>query len=111
MKRILAAGSVAALAMVGFAGTASAGGPPQGAGEGGKPQGIVCQQFGLGVLVATGNVKTFAPGGALAGILDTHRTDTAAANALLKQVGPGLLPPGTDLGPVVAAINDACPTS
>jgi hypothetical protein len=112
MKRIIATGAVAALATLGFAGTAAASGPPQGAGQGGKPAGIVCQQFGLGILVATGNVKTVATGQLgvpLNEVLALHRTDTAGANALLKTVGPDLLPPGTDLGPVVKAIDAACP--
>jgi 2-polyprenyl-6-methoxyphenol hydroxylase-like FAD-dependent oxidoreductase len=60
MKRIIAAGSVAALAMVGFAGTASA-----------KPEsdprpvegGIECQQAGIGTLQTLGLLPAVAKGG------------------------------------------------
>jgi hypothetical protein len=116
MKRIIAAGSIAALAMVGLAGTASAA-PAQGAGNGGKPAGVTCQQFGHSVLRDTGALTVLAKEGltfggttySLAEVLAIHRTDTATANVVLKAVGPSLLPPGTDLGPVVAAIDAACP--
>jgi hypothetical protein len=42
---------------------ASAGGPPKGAGEGGKPAGIECQQNGIGTLQELGLLSAVAKGG------------------------------------------------
>lgn len=42
---------------------ASAGGPPQGAGEGGKPAGIACQQAGIGTLQSLDLLPAVAKGG------------------------------------------------
>lgn len=63
MKRIIAAGAAAALATVGFAGTAAAGGPPAGVGKGGPPAGIQCQQAGIGTLQALGLLPAVAKDG------------------------------------------------
>jgi hypothetical protein len=67
MKRIIATAAAAALATIGFAGTAVAG-PPAGAGEGGKPAGIVCQQAGIGTLQDLGLLSAVAKGGPNGGI-------------------------------------------
>lgn len=121
MKRIMAAGAAAALATVGFAGTATAG-PPAGAGEGGKPQGIECQQLGISILKDTGALTTVAKDGlvypigsmddadrySFSEVLAIHREAPATANAVLKAYAPVLLP-GADLGPVVEAVDAACP--
>lgn len=60
MKRIIATGSVAALALVGFAGTASA--EPMGKAKG-KPAGIQCMQNGIGTLQDAGLLPAVAKGG------------------------------------------------
>lgn len=120
MKRIVAAGAAAVLATVGFAGTASAG-KPVGAGEGGKPQGIQCQQLGISILQDTGVLPSVAKDGlafpvgsetvfSFSEVLNIHRTDPATANVVLKAYAPLLLPEGTDLAPIVAAVDAACPT-
>ena len=59
MKRIIATGAAAALATVGFAGTAVAG-PPEGAG---KPAGIQCMQNGIGTLQDEGLLPAVAKDG------------------------------------------------
>jgi hypothetical protein len=114
MKRIIATGAVAALAAVGFAGTANAGGPPEGAGDRGKPAGITCQQFGVGVLQSLGVLPSVAKNGLeypigsenfipFATVLDIHRTDTGTANVVLKAYSDAL-----NLG-ADEAIDTACP--
>ena len=118
MKRIVTAGAaalLAGLATVATAGSASAG-PPAGAGGGGKPTGVACQQLGLGVLRDTGVLPSVAADGLeypigsgnvipFSTVLEIHRTDTATANAVLKDYAAVLLP-GADVG---AAVDAACP--
>jgi hypothetical protein len=128
MKRIIAAGAAAALATIGFAGTAVAG-PPAGAGEGGKPQGIQCQQLGISVLQETGALTLVAQGGlafpideageptddavtySFSEVLNIHRTAPATANVVLKAYAPILLPEASmeELAAVAAAVDVACP--
>ncbi|MGD8341114.1 MAG: hypothetical protein PVH89_10040 [Gammaproteobacteria bacterium] len=43
--------------------SASAGGPPKGAGEGSKPEGIACQQAGIGTLRTLGLLSAVAKNG------------------------------------------------
>jgi hypothetical protein len=67
MKRIIATGAVAALATLGFAGTASAN---MGNGIGSQPAdgGIYCQQQGIGTLQSLGLLSAVAKGGPNGGI-------------------------------------------
>ncbi|MEG3614811.1 hypothetical protein [Isoptericola haloaureus] len=118
MKRIAIAGvsaALAALATVGSAGSASAA-APVGAGDGGKPTGVACQQFGIGVLQDTGVLSSVAANGLewpigsgdylpFSTVLNIHRTDPGTANVVLKAYADVLLP-GAD---VDAAIDAACP--
>ena len=62
MKYLKTAVATAAIATVGFAGTAAAG-APDGAGEGGKPAGIACQQAGISALQGLGALPTVAKNG------------------------------------------------
>ena len=110
-----ASAALAALATVGLAAGAVAA-PPDGAGQGGKPVGVTCQQFGVGVLRDTGVLPAVARDGLeypigsgetipFSTVLEIHRTDTATANAVLKDYAEVLLP-GVD---VAAAVDAACP--
>jgi hypothetical protein len=123
MKRIIATGAVAALAAVGFAGTsvAAPGGTP-GAGQKPVEGGIACQQFGIGVLQATGALPAVAKNGleypinsgtvySFSEVLAIHRTAPALANAVLKAYAPVLLPDASpaELAAVAAAVDEACP--
>ena len=62
MKHLKTAVAIAAIATVGFAGTASAG-PPDGAGDRGKPAGIECQQAGISTLQDAGLLSGVAKDG------------------------------------------------
>ena len=73
--------ALAALSLPAFAG-----GPPVGAGDGGKPAGIVCQQAGLSTLLSLGLLAAVAGEGIevqgvgivdFATVLELHRTDPA----------------------------------
>ena len=83
----LTAGVAAATVGFGAAGTVSA--APQGAGEGGKPAGITCMQFGHSGLRSLGSPAQVARtlDAELSDVLALHRNDTAAANALLSSLG------------------------
>ena len=83
----LTAGVAAATLGFGAAGTASA--APQGAGEGGKPAGITCMQFGLAGLRSVGAPAQVARSlkAELSPVLAIHRNDTAGANVLLTKIG------------------------
>lgn len=98
---------------------AVAAGPPAGAGEGGKPAGIACQQFGISVLQDQGLLASVAKDGLeypigsgdyvpFSTVLDIHRTDPATANAVLTAYAVEL---GIAEPEVVAALNEACPTN
>ncbi|MCK0116571.1 hypothetical protein BCE75_10724 [Isoptericola sp. CG 20/1183] len=110
-----ASAALAALTTVGLAAGAAAA-PPEGAGQGGKPAGVTCQQFGLGVLRDTGVLTAVAKDGLeypigsgetipFSTVLAIHRTDPATANVVLKDYAAVLLP-GVEVG---AAIDAACP--
>ena len=92
-----------AAATVGFGATGTASAAPQGAGEGGKPAGITCMQFGHGVLRSVGapaKVSMDVVGLPLNQVLALHRNDPAAAGAVLKSLPVGLDP---------VAVDAACP--
>ena len=95
----LTAGVAAATIGFGAAGTASA--APQGAGDGGKPAGITCMQFGIAGLRSVGAPAQVARSldAELSPVLALHRNNPAGANALLKKVFP-------EAG---VAIDAACP--
>jgi hypothetical protein len=117
MRRLLV-GMIAASLLLLSAFPAAASGPPVGAGERGKPAGIACQQFGIGVLQSQGLLSTVAKGGLeypigsesfipFSTVLNIHRTDPALANQVLTDYAVAL-----DIATpeVVAALNAACPT-
>lgn len=92
MKRKILAASAAAAMTFGLAATSvDAGGPPAGAGEGGKPVGVECMQHGLGLLQSLGAppevVEAVLPGLSLADVLALHRNDPAGAAAVLTSLG------------------------
>jgi hypothetical protein len=91
MKRKIAAGVAATALTFGLgAGVAGAGGPPQGAGDGGKPVGVECMQHGLGLLQSLGSpsqVSQSAIGLPLNQVLALHRNDPAAAAVVLTSLG------------------------
>ena len=62
-RKILAASAAAAMTFGLGASAVSAGGPPAGAGEGGKPAGIACQQAGISTLQSLGLLSAVAKGG------------------------------------------------
>ena len=103
----LTAGVAAATVGLGAAGTASA--APKGAGDGGKPAGITCMQYGLGQLRGAGAPGKVAPelvlGLPLNTVLALHRDAPGqAATVLIEVVG---LPEG----PVVEACGEPEPLS
>jgi hypothetical protein len=76
--RVVATALIATLSL-----PALAGGPPVGAGKGGKPAGIVCQQAGLSTLLSLGLLSAVAGEGILvdgvgivdfATVLELHRS-------------------------------------
>lgn len=85
MKRKFLAAAVAAGLTMGLGATAaSASGPPAGAGQGGKPAGIACQQAGIGTLRSLGLLPAVARGGievegvgvlSFPTVLSLHRTN------------------------------------
>ena len=107
-RKIVAFVATAGLALGLTATAASAGGPPAGAGERGKPAGITCMQYGLGGLRSLGPpplvVQDLVDAGALpdlslSEVLALHREDPATANVVLKSLG---FPAGE--------VDAACPT-
>jgi hypothetical protein len=64
VKRKILGAIVAASFTIGLGATAAgADGPPAGAGEGGKPAGVACQQAGIGTLQSLGLLSAVAGGG------------------------------------------------
>ena len=63
MKRKILAASAAAAMTFGLGASAVSAGPPAGAGEGGKPAGIACQQAGISFLQSNGLLSAVAAGG------------------------------------------------
>lgn len=56
--------AIAALALAaGLSATAAQAAPPAGAGDGGKPSGVACQQQGIGTLQSLGLLPAVAKGG------------------------------------------------
>jgi len=117
MRRLLV-GMIAASLLALSALPAAAGGPPAGVGERGKPAGIACQQFGIGVLQSQGLLSSVAKDGLnfpigsdtfipFSTVLEIHRTDPATANAVLTAYALEL---GIADDDVVEALNAACPT-
>ena len=90
-RKILVASAAAAMSFGVAASTVDAGGPPAGAGDGGKPVGIACMQHGLGLLRSLGAppevVEAVLPGLTLDQVLALHRTDPAAAAGVLESLG------------------------
>ena len=62
IKRLVASAAVAATLTVGMA-TAASAAPPAGAGTGGKPAGVACQQAGISTLQSLGLLSAVARGG------------------------------------------------
>lgn len=62
MKKIRTAIAIGALTIAGTAGTAAAA-APAGAGDGGKPAGIACQQAGISTLQSLGLLSAVAANG------------------------------------------------
>lgn len=62
-RKILTAVAAATLSMGLAANAAAADGPPAGAGEGGKPAGVACQQAGIRTLQSLGLLPAVARGG------------------------------------------------
>lgn len=82
MKSI--SGILIGVATVALSATALAGGPPAGAGERGKPEGIACQQAGISTLQALGLLASVAKNGIevdgigvlnFPTVLELHRTN------------------------------------
>jgi hypothetical protein len=89
-RKILAASAAAAMTFGIGASSVSAGGPPAGAGDGGKPAGIECMQHGLGLLRSLGapaQISLAAVGLPLNEVLELHRTDPAGAAGVLESLG------------------------
>jgi hypothetical protein len=89
MKRKILSAAVAVAITVG-AGAASAHAAPSGAGEGGKPRGVACQQYGLSVLRSLGappKVSQEVIGLPLSTVLALHREQPATAAAVLIGLG------------------------
>lgn len=63
MKKRFTMLAVTAAMVLGMALPAFASGPPAGAGEGGQPDGIACQQAGIGTLQSLGLLSAVAKGG------------------------------------------------
>jgi hypothetical protein len=63
MKKRITILAAAAAMVLGTALPAMASGPPAGAGEGGQPTGIACQQAGIGTLQSLGLLSAVAKGG------------------------------------------------
>lgn len=95
--------AAAGLGIATMAGTAAAG-PPAGAGEGGKPAGIACQQAGIGTLQDLGLLSAVAKGGIevvdvgvvpFKDVLRLHRT----APELFQTGGVSVVVPGVGVVP------------
>jgi hypothetical protein len=117
MRRLLI-GMMATAVLLVSALPAAASGPPARAGQQGKPAGITCQQFGIGVLQSQGLLAQVARNGLeypigseeflpFKDVLAVHRTDPALANQVLTDYAVALDIATPD---VVAALNAACPT-
>jgi hypothetical protein len=63
MKRKILALVASSAIVMGLGATAAAAAPPAGAGDGGKPAGIACQQAGIGTLQDLGLLSAVARGG------------------------------------------------
>jgi hypothetical protein len=118
MRRLTVTAAAAAALMFASTVPAVAAGPPAGAGNGAKPAGVACQQFGIGVLRSQGLLADVARGGleypigsgdtiAFSDVLAIHRNDPALANQVLTDYAVEL---GIASPEVVAALNEACPT-
>jgi hypothetical protein len=89
-SKIIAAAAAAALTFGLGATAASAGGPPAGAGDGGKPVGIACMQHGHGLLRSLGApaiVSQDVIGLPLNQVLALHRNNPAGAAEVLISLG------------------------
>jgi hypothetical protein len=116
MRRLIVSAAAAALLFTTAAPAAA--GPPAGAGQGGKPAGVACQQFGISVLQSQGLLAAVAKDGleypigsgeivSFADVLAIHRNSPAVANQVLTDYAIAL-DIATD--EVVAALDAACPT-
>ena len=88
MKRIhkIAAVAASTALALGLGASVASAAPPAGAGTGGKPTGVACQQAGIGTLQSLGLLSTVAADGIevagvgvlpFATVLKLHRTDPA----------------------------------
>jgi hypothetical protein len=116
VRRLTVSAAAAALLFATAAPAVAA--PPAGAGQGGKPAGVACQQFGISVLQSQGLLTTVAQDGltwpigsddvySLSEVLAIHRNSPALANQVLTDYAVLL---GIATPDVVAALNAACPT-
>jgi hypothetical protein len=103
MKRLLAATALAVGLTAGLATSASAA-PPAGAGTGGKPAGIACQQAGISTLQSLGLLPAVAKGGIevvnvgvvrFPTVLQLHRTSPE----LFQTGGVSVVVPGVGVVP------------
>lgn len=103
IKQTVIGAVAAALLVAGTPALASAG-PPAGAGEGGKPAGIACQQAGIGTLQELGLLSAVARGGIevvsvgvvpFPEVLRLHRTQPA----LFQTGGVSVVVPGVGVVP------------
>jgi hypothetical protein len=88
-RKFLLASAVAAMTF-GVASSVDAGGPPAGAGDGGKPVGIECMQHGLGLLRSLGSpaqVSRDVLGLPLNAVLALHRDNPQGAAGVLESYG------------------------
>jgi hypothetical protein len=116
VRRLTVSAAAAALLFATAAPAVAA--PPAGAGQGGKPAGIACQQFGISVLQSQGLLAAVAKDGLeypigsgdivpFSDVLAIHRNSPAVANQVLTDYAVAL---GIATPEVVEALNAACPT-
>jgi hypothetical protein len=109
MKRKIIAATAAAALTLGVGATAASAAPPKGAGQGGKPAGIACQEAGIGTLQSLGLLSAVARNGIevvdvgvlpFRTVLSLHRTDPQ----LFQTGGVSVVVPG--VGTVAATWCD-----
>ena len=106
MKRTLIAALLACGLTFGFGATAAGAAKPDGAGSGGVPAGIQCQQAGVGTLVGAGLISTAAREGVH--VVQLDQTLPLRTVVQLHRTGPQLFTGGLSVtvggaGPIAAA--------
>ena len=101
VKKVISAAIISAATAVGGGAGVLASGPPAGAGSGGQPAGIACQQRGIATLQSLGLLSAVARGGIevvgvgtvpLKTVLSLHRSDpelfqTGGVSVVVPDVG------------------------